>query len=221
MAILAGILIGYLLGAVPVGLIVARLAGFGDIRQHGSGNIGATNVWRLAGFKVAIWVFILDIGKGVAAVLLGRLLAAEYSIAPFAPEHFMVLCGIAAVLGNVFPVFLVFKGGKGVNTSLGVILTLLPLQAAIAFAVFVVVVLTTRFVSLGSILAGLTLSAIVIVQKSILDSPVADVYVALAILLAILIVFTHRQNIVRLVSGTESRLSTRQRNDQQGRGNHV
>lgn len=221
MTILAGILISYLLGAIPVGLIVARLAGVGDIRRHGSGNIGATNVWRTAGFKVAIWVFILDIGKGVAAVLLGRYIATAYSVAPFAIEHFMVLCGIAAILGNVFPIFLAFKGGKGVNTSLGVMATLLPLQTAIAFAVFLIVVLTTRFISLGSILAGVTLATVVIVQRVMFDMPIADVYVAVSLLLAVLVIFTHRQNIVRLVSGTENRFSARSHSKQQGGGGHV
>jgi glycerol-3-phosphate acyltransferase PlsY len=221
MAILAGILISYVLGAIPIGLIIARLAGIKDIRQHGSGNIGATNVWRTAGFKVAIWVFILDIGKGVAAVLIARYIAGQYLVTPLQPEHFMVICGVAAILGNVFPVFLGFRGGKGVNTSLGVVATLLPLQAAIAFAVFLIVVLSSRFISLGSILAAVTLATVVIVQRMMFDVPIANVYVGLALLLAVLVVFTHRQNIVRLVSGTENRFSTKGRSQSHQEGSHV
>ena len=114
----------YLIGAIPFGWIVARLAGVGDIRSHGSGNIGATNVARVAGFKVAIWVYVGDILKGVAAVALAQWYAATYG-APFNVALFTILAGLIAILGHIFPVYLRFKGGKGVNTALGVLLLLL------------------------------------------------------------------------------------------------
>jgi glycerol-3-phosphate acyltransferase PlsY len=204
---LAAILISYLLGAIPFGLIISKAAGIEDIRKHGSGNIGATNVWRLAGAKVAIWVFILDIGKGAAAVTLGKL---SYMIADGAFigfETFVSICGLAAVLGHMYPVYLKFKGGKGVNTALGVFVTLLPLQTLMSFGAFVITLLLSRYVSLSSMIAAVTLSVILSVQKFVLHQSISDTYLAIAVLLAILVVIAHRKNISRLINGTESRFS--------------
>lgn len=201
------ILVCYLLGAIPVGLIVARAAGITDIRKRGSGNIGATNVWRAAGFRVAIWVFVGDISKGVIAVIIGRMFWGAYPIEPLSLEAFLVICGVAAVLGQTFPVYLGFKGGKGVNTALGVVLTLLTLEALIAVAAFIAVVLTTRYISLGSIVGSLALFVAVMVEKFAMGINVASVYLGLTGLLAALVLVTHRQNIGRLLSGNENRFS--------------
>ena len=121
------VLIAYLLGAIPFGMIVARLYGAGDIRTLGSGNIGATNVWRVAGAKAAVWVYLGDIAKGTAAVLVGRYVAQHFQPTMLPIDTFLVLCALTAVLGHVFPVYLGFKGGKGVNTALGTMLVLLPM----------------------------------------------------------------------------------------------
>lgn len=197
----------YLMGAIPFGLIIARLFGFKDVRQFGSGNIGATNVWRIAGAKAAIWVFVFDIGKGVSAVLMGRYTFNHWGIYGLSLELFLALCGIAAVIGHVFPVYLKFKGGKGVNTALGVVVTLLPTQTLISFGVFVVTLILFRYVSLGSILAALALSITLLIQKFGTHEAVSSVYLVMALALGILVVFAHRQNISRIISGTENRFS--------------
>lgn len=200
-------LLCYLLGAVPFGLLVARVFGIEDIRKLGSGNIGATNVWRMAGAKAAAWVFILDIGKGMAAVLLGRFAYSYFKMTSISTELLLAVCGIAAVVGHMFPVYLNFKGGKGVNTALGVLITLLPIQALISFGAFIITLALTRYVSLGSIIASITLCVVLIFQRFGLEQPVSIVYLVLASTLAILVIIAHRKNISRLINGTESRFT--------------
>lgn len=196
-----------LLGSIPFGLIVARLFGVSDIRQHGSGNIGATNVSRVLGFKAALWVYLGDIGKGLLAVLIARLVAGQFG-SPFAsPELFFSLAALTAVLGHMFSLFCGFKGGKGVNTALGGLLALIPYEALMAFAIFLIVVLLSRFISLGSLIAGLALFAIVAVEYLILRTGIATTYFWLTAVLALLIIIAHRSNIARLINGTENRLT--------------
>lgn len=201
------IILAYLIGAIPFGLIIARLGGIKDIRQHGSGNIGATNVWRLAGFKVAIWVFIADIGKGVLAVLLARYYLANYPLNYLTPDLFLVVCAMMAILGHVFPIYLGFKGGKGVNTALGTMATLLPYETLISFFVFILVLMLFKYVSLGSILGAVALLIAVLVEKYLMNQNIASIYIILSALLALLIIITHRQNISRLIAGNENRFS--------------
>lgn len=197
------IVASYLLGAIPFGLIVARMFDIADIRTLGSGNIGATNVWRVAGRRAAIWVYLLDMGKGVGAVLL-----AETVLQPaIQRDLFLVLCALAAVIGHVFPVYLTFRGGKGVSTGLGVMIVLLPLAAAVALVVFVLVVSLTRYISLGSMLGALSLCAVLAVERFVLLKPVASIYLFLSFAFVIVVFFTHRGNIVRLIRGTERHFS--------------
>jgi len=207
---LAGILVPlfcYLLGAVPFGLFVARVFGIEDIRKLGSGNIGATNVWRMAGAKAAVWVFIFDIGKGVAAVLMGKFTFGFFGSPTMSLELFLAVCGIAAVVGHMFPVYLNFKGGKGVNTALGVLVTLLPTQSMISLGAFVITLALSRYVSLGSIIASLTLCVVLIIERFGLGKTISTVYLILALTLAILVIIAHRKNIARLINGTESRFT--------------
>lgn len=200
------IVAAYLLGSIPFGLIVSHLAGVDDIRKLGSGNIGAANVWRVAGFKTAIWVFIGDIGKGALAVVLARYFATG-NAAAIRIDHLLVICALAAVLGHVFPVFLKFRGGKGVNTALGAIAALLLIETLIAFAVFVVMVMLFRYVSLGSIVGVITLCVVVMAERFVIKSNIDVIYVYLSLVMTLLILFTHRQNIKRLIGGTENRFS--------------
>jgi glycerol-3-phosphate acyltransferase PlsY len=139
--------VAYLIGAVPIGFIVARAFGVGDIRRHGSGTIGMTNVLRTAGKMPAILTLAGDVVKGALAVAVGAAVADAGVLGA-------AVCAVAAVVGNCWPVFLGFRGGKGVATGLGALLTLVPLALVPAVAVFLVVVLTTRLVSLGSLLAA-------------------------------------------------------------------
>ncbi len=205
------IVFAYLVGAIPFGLIVAHLAGVRNLRDVGSGNIGSTNVWRAAGPTAAAWVFAGDIGKGVIAIMMASYFHTQFEVTLLSYDLFLVVCAVMAVLGHIFPVYVGFKGGKGANTGLGVMLVLLPIPTLIAVAAFLVVVTVTRFVSLGSMAGAVTLFAVVAAQRYLTAFDIAPVYFYLTLLMAVLIVLTHRRNIARLVRGTESRfvLSTR------------
>ena len=185
--------LAYLIGAVPIGFMVARAFGVGDIRRHGSGAIGMTNVLRTAGKLPAVITLLGDVVKGALAMLIGAAVAQAGVLGA-------AVCAVAAVAGNCWPVFLRFRGGKGVATGLGALLTLVPLALVPAVAVFAVVVATTRFVSLGSLLAtaGVPLAALVFGYP-----PPA---VGAAFVIAVIIVARHHANIGRLLSGTESRI---------------
>jgi glycerol-3-phosphate acyltransferase PlsY len=187
------ILLGYLCGSVPFGVLVAwRLRGV-DVRKGGSGNIGATNVARLAGRSLGLVVLLLDALKGVLPVLLAR------ALLPGEPAaHAWV--GLAAVLGHVFPVWLRLRGGKGVATTLGVALVLAPLAALAGAAVYVTLLLAFRLSSLGSLLGGLTAVG---VTWATAHSREAALLVSA---LFALVLWTHRGNIRRLVSRSERRL---------------
>lgn len=205
MSALISIPAAYLLGSIPFSWIVARLYGIPDIRRAGSGNPGATNVWRTAGPVAGLMAFAGDIAKGVAAILVGRALLTRFGSAELSADALLVLTGLAAVLGHIFTIFLSFRGGKGVAAGLGVMITLLPIPTLVALAAFGIVAGLTRIVSLGSMLAGMVLAAVVVVQRFVLDQRVALVYVWMTVILAALVLWTHRQNIVRLVHGRENR----------------
>lgn len=184
-------IIAYLFGALPFGLLVAKSRGI-DIRRQGSGNIGATNVFRCVGKGWGIFTFILDVLKGfVPAFVFPRLATLD-------PEY-GVLFGFAAIIGHSFPVCLKFKGGKGVATSAGMLLGVAPLAVGVGFICWLVCMVASRYVSLSSIIAAVAVAISVWVQ----DKGLA-VNIALTILAA-LVVWLHRANIKRLLNGTESR----------------
>lgn len=190
---IAAILGAYLIGAIPVGWLVARAFGVGDIRRHGSGTIGATNVLRTLGRLPAIVTLLGDVAKGCLAVMLAERLAWPAPI-PIA------LAAVAAVAGNCWSVFLGFRGGKGVATGLGALLPLVPWATLAALPVFVAIVATFRYVSLGSLLAALCVP----LGALLLGYPIA--YDVAALVIALIIVGRHHANIGRLRAGTESRL---------------
>lgn len=204
---LTAILVAYFIGAIPFGLLVARLFGVQDIRQVGSGNIGATNVLRTLGMRAAIWVYLLDSGKGALAVFIARSLIAESPTT----ELYWVLAGMAAIVGHVYPVYLHFKGGKGVATMFGVLVVLLPVETVLAALVFVLVLVLSRYVSLASMMAAISFPAVVTVEQALLGMSVSRVYWVLTLLIGCLVPLTHRQNIGRLISGTESRVKFKRR----------
>jgi glycerol-3-phosphate acyltransferase PlsY len=183
----------YVVGAIPVGYLVAKIYGIADIRRHGSGSIGATNVLRTAGRLPAIVTLLGDVVKGYAAV------SAAGALGGGAPRA-LAAGAVAAVAGNCWSVFLGFRGGKGVATGLGALLRLVPLATLAALPVFLVVVLTTRFASLGSLCAA----ACVPFGAWALGAPRAAVAAALAV--AAIVGLRHRENIARLRAGTERRL---------------
>ncbi len=194
MPILA-ITIGYLTGSIPFAFLAGRLVRGIDIRRSGSGNVGAANVLRTSGVLTALGVLLLDVAKGAGAVLWAERLAGGTSAAAVA--------GVAAVVGHIYPVWLRFRGGKGVATAAGAFSVLTPVAMIPVLGVFVATVWLTRFVSLGSIVATLTLGPIALG----LGAPAAAVGAAGAV--AVLIVFRHRSNIGRLRAGTERRIGRR------------
>lgn len=198
---LPAVIIAYLIGSIPFGYLIVRATAGGDVRQTGSGGTGATNVTRRAGKAAGVITLILDALKGGLAIVVARLISgnAEWAIAAAA---------IAVLLGHIFPVWLGFKGGKGVATGVGVFLALAPIAVLCAGVIFVAVVWLTKFVSLGSIMAAATIPLFVWLQ-SVFVEPVADLRPLLtaAVAGALLIVFAHRGNIERLWNGTESRIT--------------
>jgi glycerol-3-phosphate acyltransferase PlsY len=195
-SLVVGLLASYALGAEPVGLLVGRAFGVRDIRRRGSGNIGATNVLRTAGWPAAVLTLTGDVAKGYLAVLLGAWIAAGDPTAAAGSA-------VAAVVGNCWPVFLRFRGGKGVATGLGAFLRLLPWATLPAAVVWLAVTATFRYVSLGS----LTATVCVPLGALMLGEPVASVVAALVV--AAIIVLRHRDNMARLLAGTERRLGGR------------
>jgi glycerol-3-phosphate acyltransferase PlsY len=194
----------YLLGSIPTGYLLVRLFRHQDIRQAGSGNIGATNVLRAGGKGLGAATFLLDMLKGCSAVWLGALLGGL--LLPNCPLDKLyeaeALAALCAVLGHVFPVWLRFRGGRGVSTGFGVFLAATPLAALAAITVFFLVLALSRFVSLASILgaASFPLFATFLVHG---DRP--PFFIAVEIAVALLIIVRHHQNIRRLIAGTESR----------------
>ena len=195
--------IGYLLGSCPSGLLVSRARGV-DIRRHGSGNIGATNVLRVLGKRWGYLVFALDALKGSAAVWIAFGLAS--AINPGGPyrEVVGIAGGLACILGHTFPVWLRFRGGKGVATSAGVLLGLMPVAVVSVFAVWLVLFKSTRYVSLASIGAAFALPLFVILYLRIkmLTGPSL---LPFSILIAGVVIWRHRSNIQRLFRGNEQR----------------
>jgi glycerol-3-phosphate acyltransferase PlsY len=192
------ILASYLLGAIPTSYLVSRLFAKIDLREHGSRNLGATNLYRVLGWKYAVPVALFDIAKGAIPVLV------------FAPqvsdsELFALACGVAAILGHVFSVFVRFRGGKGVATAAGVMLGLTPLALGVAALVWALVVLLTGYVSLASIAAA----AVLPVAVYLLERPRSPELLWIDTLVAIGVIVLHRHNIQRLLNGTESRFGRR------------
>jgi glycerol-3-phosphate acyltransferase PlsY len=204
--VVLAVIIAYLIGSIPFGYLIVRATGRGDVRETGSGGTGATNVSRRAGKAAGVLTLVLDALKGFLAIQVARILLT--GVEPAIANWFVSAAAVAALLGHVFPVWLRFRGGKGVATGVGVFLALAPIAVFCAGVVFVAVVWLTKYVSLGSILAAATVPVFVWLH-SVFVNPVADFRPLLAVSLAgaLLIVFAHRGNIGRLLSGTESRIT--------------
>jgi len=196
---------GYLLGSIPTAVWLGKWFRKTDIREHGSRNAGATNALRVLGLKWGLVVLALDISKGLAAVLLLVPLL-NFGRSPD-PGLLKVLAGTAAIVGHVFPVTIGFRGGKGVGTSAGVMFALAPLVALTALAIWVAVVAATRFISLGSMLAAVSVAPLLILQGVLRDISPQRPLLVFALLLAVGVLASHRANIGRLLRGSENRLS--------------
>jgi glycerol-3-phosphate acyltransferase PlsY len=202
-ALLIVALIGYLLGSLPSGYLIGRLAGV-DIRTLGSGNIGATNVLRVLGKRFGYPVFLIDFAKGLVAVLLAVLLATHSRGGRSFVELGAAIGAVCAVVGHSFPVWLRFKGGKGVATSIGALFGLMPVAAVVVCAVWLVTFEISRYVSLASVIAALALPLTVAAMR-FFQQPVTPVLLYFSLCLAAVIVVRHRSNLARLWRGTEPR----------------
>jgi glycerol-3-phosphate acyltransferase PlsY len=197
------IILAYLIGSIPSALIISRKFFGVDIRDYGSGNMGATNTFRVLGSKYGTIVMVLDILKGAVAVGLYNMLPYYFpSDAEAQRTNFMIGLGLAAVVGHIFPIYANFKGGKGVATLFGMVLAVQPLVAISCVGVFLIVLYLTRYVSLSSILAALFLPISVL---WIWNDDVV-LYRVFALLVAVLVIFTHQKNIGRILRGVESRV---------------
>lgn len=186
------VVVAYLLGSIPFGYLIVRRKSGADIRETGSGGTGATNVSRRAGKAAGVLTLLLDAAKGCVAVVIAKAVSGD--------DWVIAAAAIAALVGHIFPVWLGFRGGKGVATGVGIFLVLAPVPLLCAGVVFVAIVLLTRYVSLGSITAAILIPVLVWVLS---DSPPL---LTAAVAGSALIVFAHRGNIQRLMSGTESRI---------------
>jgi glycerol-3-phosphate acyltransferase PlsY len=193
------VVVSYLIGSIPFGYLIVRKKVGADIRETGSGGTGATNVSRRAGKAAGVLTLILDALKGSAALLIAQRVSGDHWV--------IAVAAIAVIAGHIFPVWLGFRGGKGVATGVGVFFVLAPVALLCAGAIFVAVVAFTRYVSLGSIIAAVLIPVFVWLQ-SVFVSPIADLrpLLAAAIVDAGLILFAHRGNIERLARGNESQI---------------
>jgi glycerol-3-phosphate acyltransferase PlsY len=197
------IALSYLLGSIPTSIILSRIHKGIDIRDYGSKNAGAANVYRVLGPVPAFIVLFFDAAKGlVAVVLISQLFSGDQHLSLVLVK---IIAGLSAVLGHIYPVYVGFKGGKGIGTGLGVLLALVPREAIMALGLFLIVVAATRYVSLGSLAAAAFISLALIVEKYYLRLKVDLELLIACLFLAVLVFFTHRSNIKRLLSGTEDK----------------
>lgn len=200
--ILMGVIVAYLLGSIPTAVWYGKIFHGVDIRQHGSGNAGATNSLRTFGRKAGIIVLIIDFLKGFLAVFAA-------SFFPDTNQYLPQMMGLAAVIGHLYPVFAQFRGGKGVATALGVIAASFPMTVIICMVVFFILVFATRYVSLGSMIGALAFPVQIALNVWNVNPDQDSYYIAFASALFFILVFTHRHNIQRLMNGTENKFGAK------------
>lgn len=208
------VIFSYLIGSIPSGILIAKGVRGIDIRQHGSGNAGGTNVFRVLGWKYGVLTIIADALKGaIAVILVARLYLGDFPFPNATPfDDFtlvQIIAGMAAVIGHIWTVFADFKGGKGIATSLGFLIAIITVDMLLAFGIFLIVVTISRYVSLGSILAAISVPLILIVRENVfhVDIPGYHTILPFAILIALLVLYTHRSNVGRLLNGNENRIT--------------
>ena len=208
------VILSYLVGSVPTGIIVTKFAKGIDIRNHGSGNAGGTNVMRILGWKHGFLVILLDTLKGaLAVVIVARLYFGPLPFANVSPfDDFtlvQIIAGISAVIGHVWTVFAGFRGGKGIATGLGMLLMLITVEMLIAVGVFILVVTISKYVSLGSLIATISIPVSLILRENVFHEHINgyNTILPFVIFLTIFIIYTHRKNVVKIFNGTESKLS--------------
>lgn len=208
------IILSYLVGSIPTSIIISKAVKGIDIRNYGSGNAGGTNVMRVLGWKHGVLVILLDALKGaIAVVLIARL---HYGVLPFqnvSPfDDFtlvQIIAGISAVIGHIWTIFAGFKGGKGIATALGMLLMIITVDMLIAVGIFLIVVSISRYVSLGSIVSAVVVPLSMVFRENVLHTHIEGYNTLLPFVIGVslLVIFTHRKNLVRLINGTENKLS--------------
>ncbi len=218
------LVLSYLAGSIPGSVWVGKLLYREDIRKHGSGNAGATNVFRVLGWKAGMLATMVDVGKGLLAA--GVIASIRLDALPSGIEVWQIetvvrlMAGIAAILGHMYPVWANFKGGKGVNTSAGVLFALTPISMWITLCVFVIVLVSSRYVSLASLSAVVAFPSVIAIRRYIFGIDSLDPsLLILSIVMALGVIIAHRSNIQRLLNGTERRIRTfRPARGMKGRG---
>jgi glycerol-3-phosphate acyltransferase PlsY len=212
------VILSYLIGSIPNSIIISRAVSGIDIRKHGSGNAGGTNVMRVLGWKYGLVVIFLDALKGaLAVVIISRLFYGPLpfeNVSPFDDFTLVqIIAGMSAVIGHIWTVFAEFKGGKGIATALGMLLTLITIDMLIAVGIFALVVLISRYVSLGSIIAAISVPATLFIRENLfhVDIPGYSTLFPFIIGVTALVIFTHRKNLVRIINGNESKISFRKK----------
>lgn len=197
------LLAAYLIGSIPTAVWVGKRFFGVDVREHGSKNAGATNTFRVLGKKPGTFVLLFDVLKGWAATSLALVLVQVNAIAADDLLYYQMAMGILAVIGHVFPVYVGFKGGKGVATLLGMVLAIQPQAALICIFIFIIVLLLFKYVSLGSMIAAVAFPLLLLMPRFHPDKPILTIF---GFLLAALVIYTHRKNIGRLLNGAESKV---------------
>lgn len=195
------VILAYLIGSIPTAVWISKSVFNIDIRDYGSGNAGATNTFRVLGSKWGSVVMLVDVTKGIIATSL-YVLIPFYHTNELARTNFMIVLGLASVLGHIFPIWANFKGGKGVATLLGMALAIQPLVALLCLVVFLFTLITTRFVSLSSMLAGVAFMVLIL----FIFNEKETMYRLFAIIVALMVIITHQKNITRLLKGTENKV---------------
>lgn len=208
------IILSYLIGSIPTSIIISKAAKGIDIRNHGSGNAGGTNVLRVLGWKHGFLVILLDVLKGILVVVLVARL--HYGPMPFENvtpfDDFtlvQIIAGISAVIGHIWTIFAGFKGGKGIATALGMLLMIITIDMLIALGIFVIVVTISRYVSLGSLIGAVTVPLSLVIRENVFHVDIQGYHTILPFIIAVslLVIYTHRKNVVRILNGSENKLN--------------
>lgn len=208
------VILAYIAGSIPTSIIISKLVRGIDIREHGSGNAGGSNVFRVLGWKYGILVILLDALKGALAVIIvARLYLDSFpfkNVTPFDDFTLVqIICGVTAVIGHIWTVFAGFRGGKGIATGLGVLIIIVTIDMALALGIFFLVVTISRYISLGSIAAAVSVPVILVIRENVFGIDIQGYHTVLpfTIALAVLVLYTHRKNIDRIFKGSESKVS--------------
>ncbi len=215
LALLTVVLISYLIGSIPSSLWMGKIFYGVDIRQHGSGNAGATNTFRILGWKAGSIVLLIDFGKGLLCTLVISQLAYSIGDGPVSfytnwdeGAKLLILCGVAAVVGHMFPLYAKFSGGKGAATACGMLYGIEPVSISITLAIFLIIMFTTRYVSLGSIIACAVYPLSQLVLRYWLGWDIDGSIIIFSTVIALSIIVKHKSNIKRLLEGSENRIKS-------------